>query len=84
MNVYISAVAHPYAFWIQVVNEEATLLDKQIDKLNEYYAKNINCSFVCIILFKQFKIKPRMSTTLNKGFRSKKFVQNLNRSLLIQ
>ena len=59
MNVYISAVAHPYAFWVQVVNEDSPQLDKQIDDLNEYYKKNANCSFVSIQNLMKIQLKFR-------------------------
>ncbi len=42
-TVFVSAVAHPNAFWVQIIGDDNTQkmnLDRLVEKMNEYYETN--------------------------------------------
>lgn len=46
VDIFVSAVASPFAFWVQVVNEDSFKLEDLIQNMNEHYADQFVDNFV--------------------------------------
>ena len=44
-DIYVSAVANPQNFWVQLVNEDGVKLDQLIDDMSDFY-NNRKCDSV--------------------------------------
>lgn len=82
VDIFVSAVAHPQAFWVQVISESSVKLEKLLQEMNEIYENNSQYSFKNI---EELKIGQMVAGNFNgeswhraeiKGFKSKKNSQN--------
>ena len=42
IDVFVSAIANPHAFWVQLISEDSLKLDKQADEMAIFYDQNID------------------------------------------
>ena len=48
VDIFVSAVAHPFAFWVQIVHEDSFKLEDLIKDMNEHYCEKFKDNFVRI------------------------------------
>lgn len=49
-DIFVSAVASPSAFWVQIVNEDSFKLENLIENMNEHYFNQYVDNFVSGLL----------------------------------
>lgn len=51
VDIFVSAVAHPKAFWVQVISDDSIKLEKLLEDMNQIYADSNQYSFVSRTFF---------------------------------
>lgn len=74
MEVYVSALASPHRFWMQILGPQAAALDNLVETMTEYYNKEENREIHTIISPQVGQIVAAMFNVDGKWYRAQVYI----------